>query len=47
VRRLRDLIEKHINEEETEIFPQLRNSVDRKKLPMIGGQIRREEALIL
>lgn len=47
VRRLRQLIRQHVEEEEQVVFPTLRQSVNKDKLPTVSGQIRREEALIV
>ena len=47
VRPLRDLIRRHVDEEEQIIFPALREKLNTSRLPKISGQICREEALIL
>ncbi|HEX5430717.1 MAG TPA: haloacid dehalogenase type II [Bryobacteraceae bacterium] len=47
VRALRDLVQRHANQEEQEIFPQLRRNLGHNRAPKISGQIRREEALVL
>lgn len=44
---LRELIRHHAEEEETTVFPELRNQLDRTRLPQVSGQIAREEALIV
>jgi hemerythrin-like domain-containing protein len=46
-RSLRDLIRRHVDEEEQTIFPRLREMLSESRLPNVSGQIRREEALIL
>jgi len=47
VRSLSGLIRPHIEEEETEIFPQLRHKLNEQSLAQVAGQISREEALVL
>lgn len=47
VRSLQSLVRRHIEEEEREVFPRLRDSLSQERRPRISGQIRREEALIL
>jgi iron-sulfur cluster repair protein YtfE (RIC family) len=47
VRRLRDLVHQHADEEETIIFPQLRQQLGRENSPRVSGQISREEAMIV
>ncbi len=47
VRTLRELIESHIEEEENVAFPLLRQKMEESRLPMVSGQISREEALVL
>jgi hemerythrin-like domain-containing protein len=44
---LRDLIRRHVNEEETVIFPELRRRLSGDELPKVSGQISREEALVV
>jgi len=44
---LSGLIRPHIEEEETEIFPQLRHKLNEQSLAQVSGQISREEALVL
>jgi len=46
-RSLRDLIRRHVDEEEQLIFPDLREKLNTARLPKVSGQICREEALIL
>ena len=46
-RSLRDLIRRHVDEEEQVIFPSLREKLNTDRLPTVSGQICREEALIL
>jgi len=47
VTRLRDVVQRHVNEEETIVFPRLRQQLGRDQLPQVSGQISREEALIV
>lgn len=47
VRPLRDLIHHHADEEENNVFPQLRRSLNESMLPKVSGQIQREEAMVL
>lgn len=47
VQPLRDLIRRHIDEEEKTIFPELRREVSKNMLPKLSAQISREEALVL
>jgi hemerythrin superfamily protein len=47
VRQLRDLVRSHIEEEEQNVFPRLREMMAEAQRPKVAGQIRREEALIL
>ena len=44
---LRDLIRKHADEEEQQLFPELRRNLSESKLPKVSGEISREEAMIL
>jgi hemerythrin-like domain-containing protein len=44
---LRDTVRRHVEEEESDVFPQLRHSLTENRLPKVSGQIRREEALVL
>jgi hemerythrin superfamily protein len=44
---LRELIRAHVEEEETTIFPELRQQLAKSKLPTVSGQISREEALVI
>lgn len=46
-RLLHNLVRGHIDEEERDVFPRLRQTLTRDRQPKISGQIRREEALIL
>jgi hemerythrin-like domain-containing protein len=41
------LIPRHVDEEESTIFPELRAQLGGDGLPEVSGQISREEALIL
>ena len=47
VSALRDLIRRHAQDEEQNVFPQLRIALAQNRLPKVSGQIRREESLIL
>jgi iron-sulfur cluster repair protein YtfE (RIC family) len=47
VRQLRNLIEKHIQDEENVEFPKVRNALSQQGRSEIAGQIHREEALVL
>jgi hemerythrin-like domain-containing protein len=47
VRKLRQLIASHIEEEETEQFPRLREVLSAKRVSEVGAQVHREEALVL
>lgn len=47
VRRLREMIEGHAREEETEQFPRLRRALNARRYSEVAAQVRREEALIL
>jgi hemerythrin superfamily protein len=47
VRRLRELIASHIEEEEQVVFPRLRAQMGEDRKSTVSGQISREEALIL
>jgi hemerythrin superfamily protein len=47
VGQIRDLIAGHIEEEERDVFPRLRQIMEGAQTPKVAGQIRREEALIL
>ncbi len=47
VRQLRDLINKHVEEEEGKEFPRLRNMMDERKQRALAGRIHREEAMVL
>ncbi len=44
---LRELIRRHIDEEELTIFPELRRRLSEAELPKVSGQISREQALIV
>jgi len=44
---LRDLIRRHVDEEEKTIFPELRRELTKTASPKVSGQISREEALIV
>ena len=44
---LRDLIQRHFDDEERNIFPELRLRLSGAELPKVSGQICREEALIV
>jgi len=44
---LRDLIARHVQEEETVIFPELRRELRGEDSPKLSGQIAREEALVI
>ncbi|HWR51043.1 MAG TPA: hemerythrin domain-containing protein [Bryobacteraceae bacterium] len=46
-RALQNLVRRHVEEEEREVFPRLRQTLAQDRRPKISGQIRREEALIL
>ena len=46
-RSLRDSIRHHSQDEETNVFPQLREKVSKRQLPAVSGLIRREEAMVL
>jgi len=47
VKPLRELIRHHVEEEEQQVFPQLRQRMGEAKLPKVAGEISREEALIV
>lgn len=47
VHSLRSLIQHHVEEEDQTVFPRLRRILGESRAPMVSGQIRREEALIL
>ena len=47
VRSLRDLIQKHIHEEEQVEFPKLRRMLDEHRNGILARHIRREEAMVL
>jgi hemerythrin superfamily protein len=47
VHKLRDLIMHHVEEEERDVFPRLRQMLDEKRTTKMSGQISREEALVL
>ncbi len=47
VEALRDLVRRHAEEEEQQIFPELRRHLTASQLPKISGEISREEAMIL
>jgi iron-sulfur cluster repair protein YtfE (RIC family) len=47
VRSLRDMLEKHLREEEEIHFPKLRQFLDKRRTRQVSGEIRREEALVL
>ena len=47
VRRLREMIERHAREEETEQFPHLRAILDESRVSQVAAQVHREQALIL
>jgi hemerythrin superfamily protein len=44
---LRDLLERHIREEEEIQFPKMRQFLDKRRTRQVSGEIRREEALVL
>jgi hemerythrin-like domain-containing protein len=44
---LRDLVRRHIEEEEKTIFPEMRRELAQARWPKLSGQISREEAMIL
>jgi hypothetical protein len=44
---LRELIGRHIREEEDVEFPRLRHALDDQRRQSVSGKIRREEALVL
>ncbi len=44
---LRELVHKHADEEEQQIFPELRRQLGEMKSPKVSGNISREEAMIL
>jgi len=46
-RSLRELLQRHIRDEEETEFPRLRARLDEKRSKMLSGQIRREEAMVL
>lgn len=46
VRSLRELVQRHADEEEQNIFPRLRNAMTENRRPRISGQIHREEAMV-
>jgi len=47
VRSLDDLLRTHIRDEEEKEFPRLRQMLDEDRSKVVGGLIRREEALVL
>ncbi len=47
VRSLRDLIQRHAEEEEQVVFPRLRQLFDQERASKVSAQISREEALVL
>jgi hypothetical protein len=47
VMRLRDLVRRHVEEEESTVFPELRSQLGQSRSPAVSGQIAREEALIV
>ena len=47
VRRLHDLVESHGGEEERDVFPLLRDRLDRQALARLSGQVQREKSFIL
>jgi hemerythrin superfamily protein len=47
VRSLRDLVQRHADEEEQNVFPQLRSAMTENRMPKVSGQIHREEAMVL
>lgn len=47
VRSLRDLIQHHVQQEESEVFPRLRQMMDQDRQSTVSGQISREEAMVL
>lgn len=46
VRALRESVERHAKEEETQWFPQLRSALDEQKRTLVGGKVEREKALL-
>jgi hemerythrin superfamily protein len=44
---LRELIRRHVDEEEKTIFPELRRQLSESALPKVAGQISREEAIVI
>lgn len=44
---LRELVRRHVDEEEKGIFPELRRRLSESRLPKVAGMISREEALIV
>jgi hemerythrin-like domain-containing protein len=46
VRSLRELIQRHADEEEQNVFPRLRAAMPENRRPKVSGQIHREEAMI-
>jgi hemerythrin-like domain-containing protein len=47
VRPLRDLIRRHVDEEEKTIFPELRQELGKSRSPKLAGNIGREEAVVI
>lgn len=47
LRSLRQMVERHAREEESEQFPRLREVLNKKKFKEVASQVHREEALIL
>jgi hemerythrin superfamily protein len=47
VRSLRDLIQHHVQHEESDVFPRLRQLMDQERRSTVSGQISREEAMVL
>jgi len=46
MRSLSDLIRRHVRQEESEMFPRLRQIMHRHRQGTVSGQIRREEAMV-
>jgi len=44
---LRELVRRHADEEEQQVFPELRRRLSESKLPKVSGEISREEAMVL
>ncbi len=47
VRSLRQLVQNHVQEEESQVFPRLRQIMDQQRQSKVSGQISREEAMVL